>query len=234
MSLYFYVMRHDPAYPNWPDRDRLVLSKGHGAPALYTTLAMAGYFEKDELLTLRKLGSRLQGHPSMNKTPGIDISTGSLGQGLSIALGMALGARLDRKDYRVYCIIGDGELQEGQIWEAVMAASHFKVDNLCAVIDRNKLQIDGPTEKIMSIEPVRPKFDSFGWHTVEINGHDYKSILRAFNEAERTKGKPTVIIANTIKGKGVSYMEGSVKFHGKVPNKEELAIALRELGGGTQ
>jgi transketolase len=231
VTLYFKVMRHDPSDPSWPDRDRLVLSKGHGAPALYTALAMSCYFPTDELLTLRKLGSRLQGHPSMNKTPGIDISTGSLGQGLSLAIGMALGARLDRKDYRTFCILGDGEIQEGQVWEAAMAASHYKIDNLCAILDRNKLQIDGPTEKVMSIEPVKPKFDAFGWHTIEINGHDFKDLLRAFHEAQMTKGKPTIIIANTIKGKGVSFMEGSVKFHGKTPNKDELAIALKELGG---
>jgi transketolase len=170
----------------------------------------------------------------MNKTPGIDVSTGSLGQGLSIAIGMALGARLDRKDYRTYCILGDGELQEGQIWEAAMAASHYKVDNLCAILDRNKLQIDGPTEKVMSIEPVRPKFDAFGWHTIEINGHDHRAILHAFHEAETVKGKPTIVIANTVKGKGVSFMEGSVKFHGKSPNEEEYATAMKELGGGSQ
>jgi len=231
IALYYKVMRHDPSHPTWADRDRMVLSKGHGAPALYTTLALCGYFEKEELLTLRKLGSRLQGHPSMNKTPGIDMSTGSLGQGLSIAIGMALGARLDRKDYRVYCMLGDGEVQEGQVWEAAMAAAHYKVDNLCAILDRNKLQIDGPTDKIMSIEPVRSKFDAFGWHTIEINGHDHKDILRALREAETMKGRPSIIIANTVKGKGVSYMEGSVKFHGKTPNKEELAQALSELGG---
>ncbi len=231
MVLYAKVMRHDPLNPTWPDRDRLVLSKGHGSPALYTTLAMNGYFEKEELLTLRKMGSRLQGHPSMNKTPGVDMSTGSLGQGLSIAIGMALGARLDRKDYRVYCILGDGEIQEGQVWEASMAASHFKVDNLCAVLDRNQLQIDGPTEKIMSIDPIRPKFEAFGWHVININGHDHKEILRAFKEAESVKGKPTMIISNTIKGKGVSFMEGALKFHGKAPNDSELEIALKELGG---
>ncbi len=230
-ALYFRVMRHDPENPLWEDRDRLVLSKGHSAPALYSTLALSGYFEKDELLTLRKLGSRLQGHPSKNKTPGIDMSTGSLGQGLSIAIGMALGARLDRKDYRVYCILGDGESQEGQLWEAAMAASHYKVDNLCAILDRNQLQIDGPTEKIMSLEPVFPKFKAFGWHVVEVNGHDLKELLRAFHEAETYKGKPTIIIANTIKGKGVSFMEGSLKFHGKAPSKEELKQALEELGG---
>jgi len=230
-SLYFRVMRHDPENPLWDDRDRFVLSKGHGAPGLYTILALSGYFEKEELLTLRKLGSRLQGHPSMNKTPGIDMSTGSLGQGLSIAIGMALGARLDRKDYRVYCILGDGESQEGQVWEAAMAASHYKVDNLCAVLDRNQLQIDGPTEKIMSLEPAFSKFKAFGWHVIEVNGHDFKELLRAFHEAETYKGKPTIIIANTIKGKGVSFMEGSLKFHGKAPSKEELELALKELGG---
>jgi transketolase len=230
-ALYFRVMRHDPGNPLWEDRDRLVLSKGHSAPALYSTLALSGYFEKEELLTLRKLGSRLQGHPSKNKTPGIDMSTGSLGQGLSIAIGMALGARLDRKDYRVYCILGDGESQEGQLWEAAMAASHYKVDNLCAILDRNQLQIDGPTEKIMSLEPLFPKFKAFGWHVIEVNGHDLKELLRAFHEAETYKGKPTIIIANTIKGKGISFMEGSLKFHGKAPSKEELEQALEELGG---
>jgi transketolase len=230
-SLYFKVMRHDPENPLWEDRDRLVLSKGHGAPGLYTLLALSGYFHKEELLTLRKLGSRLQGHPSKNKTPGIDMSTGSLGQGLSIAIGMALGAKLDRKDYRVYCILGDGESQEGQIWEAAMSANHYKVDNLCAILDRNQLQIDGPTEQIMSLEPVFPKFKAFGWHVIEVNGHDFKELLRAFHEAETYKGKPTIIIANTIKGKGVSFMEGSLKFHGKAPSAEELEMALNELGG---
>ncbi|MDG6225500.1 MAG: transketolase [Candidatus Thermoplasmatota archaeon] len=231
IALYFKVMRHDPSDPTWPDRDRLVMSKGHGAPALYTALSLAGYFVREELLTLRKLGSRLQGHPSMNKTPGIDMSTGSLGQGLSIALGIALGARLDRKDHRVYCILGDGEVQEGQVWEAAMAAAHYKADNLCAVLDRNNLQIDGPTEKIMSIEPALHKFESFGWNTIEINGHDFKDILKAFHDAETVKGRPTMIIANTVKGKGVSFMEGSVKFHGKTTTPEELERALSELGG---
>lgn len=231
ITLYKKVMRHDPMNPYWPDRDRLVLSKGHGAPALYTALAMSGYFEKTELLTLRKMGSRLQGHPSMNKTPGVDMSTGSLGQGLSIAVGMALGARLDRRDIRIYCILGDGEIQEGQIWEAAMSASHYKVDNLCAVLDRNQLQIDGPTEKIMSIEPIAPKFEAFGWNVISINGHDHKDILMAFKEAESVKGKPTLILSNTIKGKGVSFMEGSLNFHGKAPNKEQLEQALEELGG---
>lgn len=233
-ALYMKVMRHDPTNPLWPDRDRLVLSKGHSAPALYAILAMSGYIDKEELLTLRKLGSRLQGHPSMNKTPGIDISTGSLGQGLSIAVGMALGAKLDRKDYRVYCLMGDGEIQEGQIWEAAMSAIHYKVDNLCAILDRNQLQIDGPTEKVMSIEPVFPKFKAFGWHVIEINGHDFKEILRALKEAETFKGKPTIIIANTVKGKGVSFMEGAVGFHGKPPTAEELEHGLSELGGDVE
>jgi len=230
-ALYFRVMKHDPENPHWEERDRMVLSKGHGAPGLYALLALSGYFDPEELLTLRKLGSRLQGHPSMNKTPGVDMSTGSLGQGLSIAIGMALGSRLDRKDNRIYCILGDGECQEGQIWEAAMAATHFKVDNLCAILDRNQLQIDGPTEKIMSLEPVVPKFKAFGWHVIELNGHDLKELLRAFHEAETYKGKPTMIIANTVKGKGVSFMEGALKFHGKTPGKEELEQALRELGG---
>ena len=231
-ALYYKVMRHDPENPTWPDRDRFVLSKGHGAPALYTILAMCGYFETEELMTLRQLGSRLQGHPSMNKTPGVDMSTGSLGQGLSIAIGMALGARLDRKDYRVYCMLGDGEIQEGQIWEAAMAAAHYKVDSLCAILDRNQLQIDGPTENIMSISPIYSKFKAFGWHVIEVNGHDLKEILLAFKEASRIHGKPTIIIANTVKGKGVSFMEGSLKFHGKAPSDEELEQALDELGGG--
>ncbi len=231
MVLFTKVMKHDPADPTWPDRDRFVLSKGHASPALYTALAMNGYFDRTELLTLRKMGSRLQGHPSMNKTPGVDISTGSLGQGLSLAIGMALGGRLDRRDYRVYCIMGDGEIQEGQIWEAAMAASHYKIDSLCAILDRNQLQIDGPTEKIMSIEPIQPKFEAFGWHVININGHDHKDLLLAFKEAESIKGKPTLILANTVKGKGVSFMEGSLNFHGKAPNEEELEQALSELGG---
>jgi len=234
VTLYSRVMRHDPDNPLWPDRDRLVLSKGHGCPILYTILAMNGYFDKEELLTLRKLGSRLQGHPSMNKTPGIDMSTGSLGQGLSAAIGMAIGARLDRRDYRTYCILGDGEIQEGQVWEAAMAASHYKVDNLCAVLDRNKLQIDGHTETIMSVDPVAPKFQAFGWNTIEVNGHDFKELLRAFKDAASVKGRPSIIIANTVKGKGVSFMEGSVKFHGKAPCDEELEQALKEVGGGEQ
>ncbi|MCK5773285.1 MAG: transketolase, partial [Thermoplasmata archaeon] len=182
-------------------------------------------------MTLRQLGSRLQGHPSMNKTPGVDMSTGSLGQGLSIAIGMALGARLDRKDYRVYCMLGDGEIQEGQIWEATMAAAHYKVDNLCAILDRNQLQIDGPTENIMSLSPIYSKFKAFGWHVIEVNGHDLKEILMAFKEAARIHGKPTIIIANTVKGKGISFMEGSLKFHGKAPSDDELEQALKELGG---
>jgi len=230
-ALYYKVMRHDPGNPHWPDRDRFVLSKGHGAPALYTLLALTGYFQTCELNTLRKLGSRLQGHPSMNKTPGVDMSTGSLGQGLSIAIGMALGLRLDRKDARVYVLIGDGEAQEGQIWEAAMAAAHYKVDNLCAVLDRNQLQIDGRTENIMSIEPISSKFRAFGWHVIDVNGHDFKELLLAFKEAESTKGQPTMIIANTVKGRGVSFMEGAVKFHGKPPDDDEFVQGLKELGG---
>ncbi len=230
-SLYFRVMRHDPENPQWPDRDKLVLSKGHAAPALYSILALSGYFHVSELLTLRRMGSRLQGHPSKNKTPGVDMSTGSLGQGLSISIGMALGGRLDRKDYRVYCILGDGEIQEGQIWEAAMSAAHYKVDNICAVLDRNQLQIDGRTDQVMSIEPVGPKFEGFGWHVIEVRGHDFEALLRAFKEAEGIKGKPTIIIAKTVKGKGVSFMEGAVGFHGKAPNEEEYKQAYRELGG---
>jgi len=230
-ALMFKVMAHRPSEPNWPDRDRLILSKGHAAPALYAALAEAGYFPASDLLTLRSAGSHLQGHPCRRKTPGVEMSTGSLGQGLSVANGICLAARLDRRASRTYCLLGDGELQEGQNWEAAMLAAHYKIDNLTAFVDRNRLQIDGPTEQIMSLEPLADKWRAFGWSVIEINGHDMAQILNACDEAKRTTGRPTVIIANTVKGKGVSFMEGALAFHGKAPNDDERDRALKELGG---
>ena len=229
VALYFKLMNYDPENPKWEDRDRFVLSKGHAAPALYATLAELGVFPVEELLTLRKVGSRLQGHPDMRKLPGIEASTGSLGQGLSIANGMALAAKLDRKLYNVYVMLGDGEIEEGQVWEAAMFASHYKLDNLIAFLDRNRLQIDGETEQVMSIEPIADKWKAFGWEVREINGHDFKEIVDAVEWAKQVKGKPTMIIAHTVKVKGVSFMEGSVHFHGKPPNDEEYRIALQDL-----
>lgn len=230
-TLYFYYMKHDPDNPEWDSRDRFVLSKGHAAPALYGVLAEAGYFEVEELTTLRKLGSRLQGHPDMNKTPGVDASTGSLGQGLSIATGMALAAKIDRKSHRVFVICGDGEMQSGQIWEGGMFASQNKLDNLIAFLDRNNLQIDGSTKEVVSIEPIVSKWKSFGWHVIEINGHDIEEIVDALEEADEVEEKPTMIIAHTIKGKGIPFMEGSLAFHGKAADDEQLKIALKALGG---
>ncbi len=229
-ALYFKIMRHDPKNPGWGDRDRFILSKGHAAPALYATLAEAGYFPVDELLALRKLGSRLQGHPDMRKLPGIEASTGSEGQGLSIGIGASLHAKLNRKLYRVYVMIGDGENDCGQIWESAMSASHFKTDNLTVILDRNGLQLDGPTREIMGIEPLSDKWKAFGWKVIEINGHSFREILNAFDHAKNVKGKPTIIIAHTVKGKGVSFMEGNVSFHGKPPNREEYEQAMKELG----
>jgi len=231
IALYFHVLKVDPKKIDWEDRDRFVLSKGHAAPALYATMAERGFFPVDELLTLRKLGSKLQGHPDMRKTPGVEASTGSEGQGLSIAVGMGLAAKLDRKLYRIYVMLGDGEMDCGQTWEAAMSASHYKLDNITAIVDRNKLQLDGPTEQIMSIEPLADKWKAFGWHVMEINGHNFKEIISAIDKAKEVKGKPTVIIAHTVKGKGVSFMEGSVAFHGKAPEKEQFEIAMKELGG---
>jgi transketolase len=230
-ALFFKVMNHRSSDPNWEDRDRFVLSKGHAAPAYYAALAESGYFPIDELSTLRKLNSRLQGHPSKNKLPGVEMSTGSLGQGLSVANGMALAAKLDRKTHRIYCICGDGEMQSGQIWEAAMLGAHFELDNVTAFVDRNMLQIDGPTEKIMSIEPLADKWKAFGWHVIEIDGHDMRQILDACDRAKETRGKPTMVIAHTVKGKGVSFMENALSFHGKPPNEEETKKALKELGG---
>lgn len=231
VALYFHILKHDPKKPDWPDRDRFVLSKGHAAPALYAVLARAGYFPEEELNTLRKLGSRLQGHPCMRKTPGVEMSTGSLGHGLAAGNGMALAAKLDRKLHRIYVLCGDGEMDVGETWEAAMLAAHYKLDNVTVYLDRNKLQLDGPTEKIMSLEPLADKWKAFGWHVLEINGHNMREIISATNEAKGVKGRPTIIICHTIKGKGVSYMEGSLHFHGKAPNDQEYAQAMKELGG---
>jgi len=226
--LYFDVLRHDPKNPQWPQRDKFHLSKGHCCPAVYAALALCGYFSEKKLLTLRKLGSTLQGHPD-RRTPGIEVGSGSLGQGLSVSLGMALAARLDRKDSRVYCLIGDGENQEGNIWEAAMAVAHFKLDNLCAIIDYNRFQIDGRTDEIMSLEPLVNKWESFGWHVIQCDGHNIKELLEAFAQAKTIKLKPTAIVAHTVKGKGVSFMEHVVDFHGRPPTQEEKTIAIREL-----
>jgi transketolase len=229
-ALFFNVMRHRPNDQEWPDRDRFVLSKGHCAPVYYAALAESGYFPVDELVTLRKVSCRLQGHPCRTKTPGVEMSTGSLGQGLSIANGMALAGRLDKKDYHVYCLCGDGEMQEGQVWEAAMLAAHYKLDNITCIVDRNGLQIDGPTEKVMSIEPFADKWRAFGWNVIAAEGNDMAQVLEALAKAKEHKGGPTVIIAKTVKGKGVSFMENNVAFHGKSSNKEETEKALRELG----
>ncbi|SKA88030.1 transketolase [Caloramator quimbayensis] len=230
-ALYFEEMNIDPKNPRWDDRDRFVLSKGHGAPVLYAALAERGYFEKKHLLTLRKIGSILQGHPNMNDTPGVDMSTGSLGQGLSVANGMALAGKLDKKDYRVYVLLGDGELEEGQVWEAAMTSAHYKLDNLMAFVDNNGLQIDGPVSEVMNPTPIGEKFKAFGWHVIEIDGHDFEQIFSAIDEAKNTKGKPTVVVAKTVKGKGVSFMENLASWHGNAPSKEQAQKALEELGG---
>lgn len=227
--LYFSVMRHNAHDPLWPDRDRFHLSKGHCCPALYAVLAEAGYFLKSELENLRQFGALLQGHPDRH-TPGIEVCSGSLGQGLSVALGMSLAGKLDAKDYRVYCLMGDGEIQEGNIWEAAMAASHYKCDNLCGILDYNGIQIDGRVSEIMNIEPLAEKWRSFGWYVIEADGHNMSSLHKAFDTAKKIKEKPTIIIANTIKGKGVSFMENIVDFHGRAPSKDETSIALKELG----
>lgn len=226
--LYFKVLRHNPKEPHWPERDRFHLSKGHCCPSLYAALSEAGYFPNEHLWTLRRLGSILQGHPD-RRVPGVEVASGSLGQGLSVALGMSLTAKIDKRDYRVYCLMGDGEIQEGNIWEAAMAASHYQRDNLCAIMDYNGFQIDGCTKEIMNLEPIADKWRAFGWHTIEINGHNIREILDAFEEAKMIKGKPAIIIAHTVKGKGVSFMEGVLEFHGRAPTKEEAAKALKEL-----
>jgi transketolase len=221
--LFFRTMRLDPEHPDWPERDRLVLSKGHAAPALYAALAMRGYFPVDELATLRQLGSRLQGHPDMKKLPGVEMSTGSLGQGLSAANGMALGLRLQGSDSHVFVIMGDGEMQEGQIWEAAMTAAHYQLDNVIGIVDHNRLQIDGPVQSVMGVEPLAEKWRSFGWHVVELDGHDLAALAEAFEEAKARRGQPTLILAQTIKGKGFAFMENKAEWHGKAPSSEQVA-----------
>lgn len=228
--LYFHTMRHDPSNPAWEDRDKFVLSKGHAAPALYACLAQAGYFPIADLKNLRRLGSHLQGHPDMNKTPGVDVCTGSLGQGLSQAVGLALAARLAGRSSRTYCLLGDGEVQEGQIWEAAMAAPHYQLDNLCVIIDQNGLQIDGEVAKVMNVGPLGPKFLAFNWHVLEVDGHDVEAIAQALANAEETKGRPTAIIARTVKGKGVPFFEHKASYHGVPPSDSELSQALEHLG----
>jgi transketolase len=228
-TLYFDTMRHDPARPKWEDRDRFILSKGHAAPVLYATLAMAGYVPGDKLNTLRKLGSIYQGHPDVRFLPVLEASTGSLGNGLSLALGMACAARLDGASWRTYVMLGDGEIQEGQIWEAAMFGAFHKVDNVCAIVDYNGIQLDGFVKDIMEIAPLADKWRAFGWNTVELDGHDIPQIQAAFARAAASKGKPTVLIAHTIKGKGVSFMENNPKFHGVAPTPAEVQLALEEL-----
>ncbi len=229
VALYFKEMNVDVKNPKLESRDRLVLSKGHASAALYATLAEKGFFEKNELNNFRKIDSILQGHPDMKKIPGVDMSSGSLGQGLSVANGMAIAGKLDKKDYRVYCIVGDGEIEEGQIWEASMAASHYKLDNLCLIVDNNNLQIDGKISEVMSSYPIDEKFEKFGFHTINIDGHNFDDIIKALEEAKTIEGKPTAIIAKTIKGKGVSFMENDAGWHGKSPNDEQYAIAMKEF-----
>ena len=228
-ALYFDEMNIDPNNCKMEDRDRFVLSKGHAAPVLYATLAHKGYFDREELKGLRKINRMLQGHPDMKKVPGVEISTGSLGQGLSVANGMALNAKLSGESYRTYIILGDGELQEGQIWEAAMTAAHYKLDNVCAFLDFNNLQIDGNVDKIMGVEPVDAKWEAFGWNVIKIDGHNFEEILSALDKAKEAKGKPTIVIAKTVKGKGVSFMENVCGFHGVAPTKEETEKALAEL-----
>lgn len=229
--LFFKEMNIDPAEPKKADRDKFVLSKGHAAPVLYAALAHRGFFSREDLVTLRKLGSRLQGHPDMKKVPGVEMSTGSLGQGFSASVGMAIAGRLDQNPGRVYVLLGDGELQEGLVWEASMAAGHYKLDNLTVIVDWNGLQIDGKNEDVMTVAPIDEKFRSFGFHVININGHSYQEIEAAVAEARKTKGKPTAIIAKTEKGKGVSFMENNAGWHGKAPNEEEARKAVAELGG---
>ncbi len=228
-TLYFDEMNIDPANPKMEGRDRFVLSKGHAAPVIYAALAERGYFSKDLLGTLRQYGSMLQGHPDMKKVPRVEISTGSLGQGLSVANGMALSAKVSKEDFRTYVLMGDGELQEGQIWEAAMTAAHYKLDNICAFVDFNNLQIDGNVDKVMGVEPLDKKWEAFGWNVLKIDGHDMEAILEALAKAKECKGKPTVIIAETTKGKGVSFMENVCGFHGVAPTAEETAKAVAEL-----
>ena len=230
-TLFFKEMNIDPKNPNNPDRDRFVLSKGHAAPVLYSALARKGFFPPEELSTLRKINSRLQGHPSMRYLPGIDMSTGSLGQGISSAVGMALAGKIDKKDYRVYTILGDGELEEGQVWEASMAAAHYKLNNLTAFIDFNGLQIDGNIEEVMNPCPIDKKFEAFGWNVLVIDGHNFEEIIDAISKAKACTDRPTAVICNTVKGKGVSFMENEAAWHGTAPSKEQCEKALAEIGG---
>jgi len=228
-TLYFRIMRHQPSNPHWAERDRFILSKGHAAPVLYATLSHCGYMPEAELCTLRKIDSRLQGHPECEKTPGVEMSGGALGLGLSFGIGVALAGRLDAKDYHTFVLLGDGECDEGQVWEAAMAAAHFKLDKLVAVIDNNGIQLDGWNKNIMSIEPLSQKWKSFGWKVIETDGHDVARLIEAFEQAKMVSGQPTVIIAHTVKGKGVSFMENNPDFHGKAPTADEMKIALKEL-----
>lgn len=230
-ALFFQVMRYDPARPDWKERDRFVLSKGHGCPAVYAAMALAGFFPRAELLSLRRIGSRLQGHPDMRRLPMLEASTGSLGQGLSIAAGITLAGRLDRKDYRVFCLISDGETQEGQTWEAAAFAGFHHLDHLIALMDYNRFQLDGPVEAILNPEPVRAKWEAFHWHVQEVDGHNLDQILTALEKTQHRQGAPHLIIAHTVKGKGVSFMENNNHFHGVAPTAEEMEAALRELDG---
>lgn len=229
--LFFEEMDINKENVNTIDRDRFVLSKGHASPLLYGTLCEKGFLTQEDILTFRKINSKVQGHPNMNMTPGVDMSTGSLGQGLSAGVGMALANKLDKNDHRIYVLVGDGESEEGQIWEAAMSAAHYKLDNLCAILDFNGLQIDGKITDVMNPTPLDEKFKAFGWHVICIDGHNYEQIKAAFDEAKATKGQPTLILAHTLKGKGVSFMEGEAGWHGKAPNEEQYHIAMRDLGG---
>jgi transketolase len=229
VTLFWDVMRHHPSDPQWPDRDRIILSKGHAAPVLYAAMAECGYTPVETLNTLRKLGSIYQGHPDRRFIPALEASTGSLGEGLSIALGMGLAARWDKRPSRIYCILGDGEIQEGQIWEAAMAGAFYKLDNVVAIVDYNRIQLDGFVKDIMEIEPLVAKWRGFGWHTIELDGHNIPALQAAFAEAAGIKNQPTVLIAHTVKGKGVSFMENNPKFHGVAPTKAEVEVALKEL-----
>jgi transketolase len=228
-ALYFKIIKHDPANPLWEDRDRFILSKGHAAPVLYATLCRAGYLPETELCTLRKIDSRLQGHPECTRAPGIEMSAGALGQGLSFGTGVALAGKLNSKDYYTFVLMGDGECDEGQVWEAAMATAQFKLDKLIAIVDNNGLQIDGPNKDVMNLEPLADKWCSFNWNVIETQGNDLDQMIAAFEKAKLSQGKPTVIIAHTVKGKGVSFMENKVDFHGKAPNAEEMNKALKEL-----
>ncbi|MBI2831285.1 MAG: transketolase [Chloroflexi bacterium] len=228
-ALFFHVMRHKPSDLCWPERDRFILSKGHAAPLLYASLAECGYYPPEELATLRRLGSRLQGHVDRTCTPGVEMSAGALGQGLSFGIGVALAGRLNSQDYHVYVLLGDGECDEGQVWEAAMAAAHFKVDNLTAIVDNNGIQLDGWNRDIMNLEPFGKKWEAFGWQVIEVDGHDLSRLVDALEKAKRVEGKPAVVIAHTIKGKGVSFMENKVDFHGKAPDAAQLELAMKEL-----